>query len=706
MGTVYLAERADGAFEQQVAVKLLKRGLDTDEIVRRFEAERQILAELVHPNVARLLDGGTSEDGRPFLVMEYVEGKSIDAYCDARRMTTRQRVELVREVASAVQFAHQHLVVHRDLKPANILVTAGGTPKLLDFGIAKLLRPDLRFPATVTSESGRLMTPCYASPEQVRGGVVTTATDVYGLGVLLYELLSGHRPYRFDAHQPEELARAVCEETPPRLSVAVGRTVEAEKNGSSVVLTPGSVSGVRDGSPEKLRRRLAGDLDNVVAKAMRKEPEERYASVEQLDEDLGRHLDGRPVRARRPTILYHAGKLVRRYPWQMATVIVAVLVIGAVAVMLAQSRKIDRLTKVIVRLSEEVDDPEVRADLLDAIGRVYLDQGLYDEARSNLEAARQWRREALGEGHPLYAASLLNLANLERRIGESDKAEALVRQALSIQRRVFPEGHQDLTRGLNNLASLLREKGDLEEAEVTIRESLAMTRRLLGERHPDVATRLNTLATVLRAQGKLDDAARSYRECLDLRLELDDPASPGVLKVLNNLAGVYEDQGELENALALRRSVLETRRKIYEGDHPQLVTALNNLGLLLADLDELGEAQELVEEALGMQRRLTGPSSRNVAILERSLALVLERHGEYAACEELARQALEALREKASPKTIAEVEGVLGGCLVGQGRFAEAKSLLDSSYATLQETAAASRWLRWTREWLGRVESD
>ncbi len=299
MGSVYLAVRADDEFQKRVAIKLIKRGMDTDFIVRRFRNERQILASLDHPNVARLLDGGTTENGLPYFVMEYVEGQPIFQYCDTRKLTVTARLELFRKVCSAVNYAHQNKIIHRDLKPSNIQVTAQGVPKLLDFGIAKLLNPDLASETLApTTAAMRLMTPEYASPEQIRGEIVTIASDVYSLGVLLYELLAEHRPYRPKTQSSHELARVICEDEPDLPSVAVNLIeVIPAGAGAPIEITPESVASARSTTPEQLRRELAGSLDNIISKTMRKKPRDRYESVEELSRDLRRFLEGDPVSA-------------------------------------------------------------------------------------------------------------------------------------------------------------------------------------------------------------------------------------------------------------------------------------------------------------------------------------------------------------------------------------------------------------------------
>ena len=315
MGTVYRAVRADDQYQKQVALKVIRTGFDSRFALVRFKSERQILATLEHPNIARLLDGGAADDGSPYLVMELVEGIPIHKYCDAHKLSVPERLRLFRTVCSAIQYAHQHLVVHRDLKPANILVTAEGVPKLLDFGIAKIL-DGKSYGAEVepTIEFSRMLTPEYASPEQVRGEAISTASDVYSLGVVLYLLLTGHRPYKVDDLSPEAMRRAVCETEPERPSAAVRlrREVTRQDSSSEVALTLATVSSSRDVKPDKLSRALAGDLDNIVLKSLHKEPPRRYSTVEQFSEDIRRYMEGLPVGARQDTLLYRAGKFVKR----------------------------------------------------------------------------------------------------------------------------------------------------------------------------------------------------------------------------------------------------------------------------------------------------------------------------------------------------------------------------------------------------------
>ena len=393
VGAVYLAERDDGEFQRRVAVKLIKRGMDTDYIIKRFRKEWQILASLDHPYIARLIDGGTTDDGLPYFIMEYIEGQTIDEYCDEHKLTIRKRLELFRKLCSAVQYAHDHGVIHRDIKPGNILINAEGEPKLLDFGIAKVLTGETDLTRDKTLTALRMMTPEYASPEQVCGGNFTPATDVYTLGVLLYELLSGHRPYYLESNSPEEIARVICEQAPEKPSTAISRVKEVTTRGSRarITLTPERVSATREGKPQKLRRRLRGDLDNIVLVALRKDPIRRYVSVEEFSEDIRRHLQLLPVVARRDSLAYRGAKLVKRNKIATAATVLTVMAVLALIFTVLSYRLRLRTSPVTV-------SPNIRSvavlpleNLSGDPSQDYFADGMTDEMITNLGKIRALR---------------------------------------------------------------------------------------------------------------------------------------------------------------------------------------------------------------------------------------------------------------------------------------------------------------------------
>ncbi len=488
MGAVYLAERADGAFDRQVAIKVLKRGLDTDEILARFLAERQILARLDHPGIVRVVDAGTSEDGLPYLVMDYVEGVPIAQYAREHHLSVRERLELFRTVCSAVSYAHQHLIVHRDLKPSNILITPGGQVRLLDFGIAKLVEPDAApFPITVTMF--RIMTPEYASPEQVKGEPVTTVSDVYSLGVILYELLTGERPYHLKSHTAEQINKAICEQEPERPSTAVTRSDrQVERR-------------------EEVRRQLRGDLDNIVLKALRKEPQRRYTSVEHLSEDIRRHLDGLPVQARKDTVSYRAGKFLQRYklPVAAATLFLLALLAGVIAssweahrARLAEAKAEKRFAQVrqlahsvLFDYHDEIASlpgaTKVRERLVkDALN--YLDN-LSREAGNDSSllkelAAAYAKVAAVQGGAVLSNYALVSFSSL----GDTKGALENQVKSVAIWERLLQAGHdvrRDLASAYTDLAFYYQTLGDPKKALIYTEKSIPLFQALLAGNSAD-----------------------------------------------------------------------------------------------------------------------------------------------------------------------------------------------------------------------------
>ena len=697
MGVVYLAMRDDEVYRKQVAIKVLRAGFGGGSMLARFRSERQILAQLDHPNIARLLDGGATESGVPYLVMEYVAGEPITEWCAKRSLTVAQKLELFRKVCGAVQYAHARLVVHRDLKPSNILVTEDGTPKLLDFGIAKLLGGEGETPFTmpVTEADFRLMTPEYASPEQVRGEPVTTSCDVYALGVVLYELLTGRRPFTFENRTAREIERRITSETPA---------------------SPGA----------------GNDLDNIVLLALDKDPARRYASADQLDEDLARHLDGRPVVARPATFRYRAAKFVRRHRAGVAAAAAFVVVLVAFGVAMAvtaarlarerdravaaerESRQIasflgdifdvsnpgeqrgrtitaqEILDQGAARIQGELaDQPLVQATLMDTIGKVYQNLGLFDAARAQLERSVALRRTALGPDAIETLQARNDLAEIDRQQSRFDVAEKAHRAVLAAREARLPPGDPKIAESLNNIGLLLHQRNRDKEAEPLLRRALDIRRRALGDRDLETTVTMSNLGQTLKTEGRLDEAEAIYRETLDIRRAAFGADHPRTLNSEYVLATLLGEKGNHAEAERMLRDVLASRCKVLGDRHPETASTLNNLASLLQDQGRLDEAEPLYRESLSIERERAGERSNTVAISLNNLASLLEARGDGRAAEPLYRESL-AIREElfgVKSASTARARHNLGRVLIAVGRTAEGerdvRQALDTRRATL-----------------------
>jgi serine/threonine protein kinase/tetratricopeptide (TPR) repeat protein len=706
MGAVFLAARADDQYQKRVAIKVVKSGAFGEDAVRHFRRERQILASLDHPNIAKLLDGGATDEGLPYIVMDHIEGQPIDRYCDAHQLPTADRLKLFRSVCGAVQYAHRNLVVHRDIKPSNVLVTTDGVPKLLDFGVAKLLNPGLSGePLTAT---GLAMTPEYASPEQARGEPITTATDVYSLGVLLYELLTGRRPYRLKSHQAVDVLRAVCEEEPERPSTAVGRTEElpATDGASSTLVTAEAVSQARAATPDKLQRRLKGDLDNIVMTALRKEPQRRYPSVEALSEDIRRHLQGLPVTARKSTFGYRAGKFVRRNKTAVtAAVAIAALILAFGATSVLQSRRIALERDQAAR---ERDKAEKVAGFLVGLFKVSqpdVAQGKEVSAREVLDRSAAKIDTELKDQPEVRATLLHTIGDVYMNLGLYDKALPLLEEALRLRRQLFPGGSVDVASTLAVLGKLYSVQDDLPRAEPLYREALAMRRRLLGNKHAEVAASLNGLAIVLNEVGKHEDALALHREALAIRRSSYGNDDPSVLESLNSIGVVLFSTGDFAGAEKVWREVLAAERR-RGGQRPKFAIALDNLANAMLEQGNFREAEPLARESLEMRRRVYGGQDHRVAYSLVTLGTILPNLGRSEEAEAALRDALVILR-KAFPRghyTTSLALSLLGGCLLDRGSYAEAEPLLLESEKDLRgRRDAEEKELRAVRQRLVRL---
>lgn len=749
MGTVFLAERVDGAFEQRVAVKLLRSGLAAGRTVDRFLAERQILASLTHPHIARLYDGGVTENGIPYFVMEYVEGRAIDDDCEARRLSLRERLRLFVTVGRAVQHAHRRLVVHRDLKPSNIMVTEDGTPRLLDFGIAKLLSEEGEAGLTRTGMS--LMTPEYASPEQVCGGPITTASDVYQLGLLLYELLTGRPAHRLATRSLAEVTHVVVEQQPMLPSTAVAKATEAS-------LAAG-VAEAQGTSRRGLQRLLRGDLDAIVMKALRKEPEDRYESVAHLVHDVERFLDGQPVTARRGTAAYRLRKFVQRHRWGVA--VAGVMLVALVSFGIWHTARVtqerDRvayyaafltdlfaspdpwapegtaadpditvrefLSQGARRVREELpDDPRMQADLLFTIGRMNEGLGHREAARELYEEVLDRRLQLHEEASPEVVEAMRHLAWVT---GDPVTADSLYRRQLELAQHIEGKVGSITARSLRAYGHLLASNGRLEQAERVLDEALAADL-------PDDEDRIGALlftGQVKRSLGHLQVADSLVHEAYTVRRAVSGDDHPKTAIIMVELGSVAEDRGDIERAEAWKRRALGIFERALGPEHPYTVTALNNLALLLASQKAHDEAERLVRRVLALRRAQEGPESRHAVDATQNLATILVKQGRLREAETLFRDVYARYRETLPPDhfriafpllslsdlyvrqrsferaasvaeealahlrrtlpaghpLIAVAESRLGETLAGQERYREAEPLLLGSYEQLQE---------------------
>ena len=724
MGTVYRARHEGKDFQREVAVKVVTPGLRNEHILERFLHERKILASLNHPNIARLLDGGQTEDGRPFFVMELVEGVPITQYCDDRKLSVDERLQLFQTVCQAVHYAHQNLIVHRDLKPSNILVTEEGIVKLLDFGIAKLIEEGEDTSAPHTRTGFQLMTPEYASPEQVTGDALTTSSDVYALGVLLYELLTGHRPYRLNSRVVHEIARIICDEEPERPSTAVSRVETIEGREETTTISPDTVSEARSTHTDKLRRRLAGDLDNIVLMAMRKEPDRRYGSAQQMAEDVRRHLSGLPVVACRDTVRYRAQKFVQRHPWGVAATVLALVLLSGFSLLtwqqsleIAQER--DRAEEVsdflvevfsqsdpfttgdasaaemtarelldrgAARLADDLtDQPVLQARLALVMGRVYQNLGLHEEnerlARESLALLRAHEGDSAD-----VAAALLALGIALREDSRLEEAEAVHREALALTQETFGQRSHEVARAMNLLAIVYRQQDRLDEAENHYRAALRLQRRAFGKEHLAVAQTMNNLAILLQQRDRFDEAEALKRESLAIRQALLPENDPRIAQQIHDLARTLDEKGDDAAAEQYYQQALAMQRSALGDDHKLVARTLRNYGSFLMDQGRYAEAEQNLQAALSLEVKIFGEVSRDVAKGYNNLSVLKVRQGDYRAAEELIRKALAIRTDLYGPNhaSVASAKSNLAGVLARQGLPAEAEVLYREVLALRQ----------------------
>jgi len=687
MGSVYLASRDDGAYHQQVAIKLVRADWDVELLQQRFRAERQILAGLNHPHIARLLDGGLSPDGKPYLVLEYVDGESIVDYCDERRLDVRARLGLFITIGQAVAHAHHRLVVHRDLKPSNILVDATGQVKLLDFGIAKLLHAD----AEATAREQRMFTPEYAAPEQLRGEAVTTGVDIYALGLLLFDLLTGRRPYGSTGSTPAAYERAILTQEPQRPSNAA-KEVDDEA---------GELAEARGLDPTRLSRQLRGDLDAIVLKALRKDPEQRYSSVEAMLDDVQRFIDCRPVQARRGDLRYRAGRFVRRHGLAVGLVTLATIsLLTGLGAALWQSNiarqerdlarreaaKAESAFAFMKQVFEQADpsealgrkvtavdllqkgkrdielalrdEPAARVELLNALGGAYYGLGLAAEGKPLVDQALI---EARTLGDPVLIGSTLSqLSAISTRLGLAHASEPLVREALALDLPTDARGESLRGELEIQLGTQLAARSEYVEAEPWFERGMARMQQTTGKMLLEAVIPYSSL---LNSTGRVRQGQALLEQALDQAQRELPPMHPLRASLSSQLATSFSRAGEFAKAEPLMRDALAHKREIYGDDHPAVDITRSNLARLLVDLGRWQDAEQAYDEVLQSLIRRNGAQHPAVAAAQAGKARGLLDSGHPAQSEALWRAA-----QATAIKHYGELDATVGITAIGLAR--------------------------------------
>ena len=716
MGEVWLAEQKEPV-RRRVALKLIKAGMDTREVVARFESERQALALMDHPAIAKVLDAGSTPQGAPYFVMEYVAGVPITTYCDNHRLSTRERLELFMHVCEGVQHAHQKAIIHRDLKPSNILVTevdGHPAPKIIDFGVAKALTQKLTADTMFTRVGAMIGTPEYMSPEQAlsSGEDIDTRTDVYSLGIIFYELLSGVPPIELRKIVFEEFLRRLREEDPQKPSTKFRAQDPA---------TSTDVARKRHTEPPALVKQMRGDLDSIALKALEKDRARRYGSPSDFALDIARYLHNEPVLAVPPSVAYRASKFARRYRVALVTACAFALVLIAAAVisirqsirankeaaaaqavndflqndMLAQASASNQsgpsakpdpdlkvrtaLDRAAQRITGKFDQqPEVEAAIRDTMGQTYVDLGLYPEARKQLERALELDRRVFGEKDPKTLNAMTHVGQIATDQGRYAEAEKILNQALELQRRVLGPEHRTTLNSMNVLGVVYYREAKYAQAEALLTQALEIQRRVLGPEHSNTLSTMTNLSDLYAGEGKPSQAAALDSQILEIRRRVLGPEHPATLLSMSNLGADYHEQGRFSQAEALGSQALEIRRRVLGPEHPDTLMTMSNLGAAYYYEGKYPAAEALLKQAGEIQRRVLGPDHPDTQRSEFFLALDYQAQGKYPAVDALVRTAL-----ASSPNHPVSL-GYLAWILVdaadpGQRRPAEALPLARSA---------------------------
>jgi len=740
MGRVYLGVRTDNEFSQKVAIKLIKHESKSSYMLQRFQNERQTLANLNHPYIANLLDGGTTEDGVPYFIMEYIDGKPLIEYCDENRLTIDERLLLFQKICSAVNYAHKNLVVHRDLKPSNILITKDGNPKLLDFGIAKILKEDSTSnisDQTVTKVWN--FTPDYASPEQIKGEKITTSTDIYSLGVVLYKLLTGHHPYNIKSYLPAEITKIVCETNTEKPSTIVRTAQKMKSSGKEITnLSPEDISKARKESVEKLSKKLTGDLDNIILMAMRKDPERRYSSVEQFSEDIRRHLEGLPIIARKNSMGYKSRKFFERHRAGVITAFIFLLIIIAgITEIIIQSNSaakerdkaiveakkaerintflqdilaapnpevdgkdvkvVDVLKNASKKINKELsDDPEIKASALYTIGTTYIGLGLYNEAEQYLKNSLNISERIYSSNDPQIAKVMVQLGANYQDKGNYKKADSLYKTALKIFRLKGGKFSSGKATALSDYGSSLHYQGKYDEAKKYQTEALNEYRKIYGNNNPNVINSLNDLGTIAGDVGDWNSAAKYAKEVLDLSLKTDGKESVDYSLALSNYASTLEVEGKLDEAIKYQREAVEIKKRIQGENHPDAMFAQITLADELMKRGDNAEAAKLSKEAMeSLDKSL--PHINALTTYSRVVyANALIKLKDFKKALPFIDDALKIREKLYSPNhyLITATKVLLGTCLAGLKKYTRAEQILKNCYSKIDKKDEGKKYIR------------